>query len=354
MTLLLKGYSDSYRPTVMRPCCDFSHLIDPPNTDSEQKTQKLWMAVGLLSCLFVAQLFTALLSHSLSLLADAGHLLSDVVTLLISLLAIRLGQRPAAGYATFGHRRVEVLVALVNGVALLAIALVIAKEAVERFQFPEPILGLPMLVVAGLGLAVNGINIALLHKASSNDLNIRGAFLHVVADTASSVGVIIAALLIYLFNWAWVDVVVGLIIACSISISAVLLVKDSLEVLMEYAPRSVNPTEVGAALKSFPGVCEVEKLRIWTIGSGQVALCAHLTVDVMGGGERDRLTKQLQTHLEQFGICETTFQLTCSNSTEIRELHPLLSGNLMTQVNQTNRNVTAQLRRLDAQEQRTQ
>lgn len=341
MTLLLKGHPNIYCPTVVRPCCDFSHLIDTQNRDSEQKTQKLWIAVGLLGCLFIAQLFTGLLSHSLSLLADAGHLFSDVIALLISLLAIRLGQRPRAGYATFGHRRVEVLAALVNGVVLLAIAFVIAKEAVERFHSPEPILGLPMLIVSGLGLAVNGINIALLHKASRNDLNIRGAFLHVLADTASSVGVIVAALLIYLFNWTWLDAVVGLIIACSISISAVPLVKDSLDVVMEYAPRSINPNEVEAALKSFVGVCQVDKLQIWTIGSGQVALCAHLTVDALGGGERDRLTKQLQAHLEQFGIHESTLQLTHYNSTEIREIHPLLSGSLITKVSQTNVNLTA-------------
>jgi cobalt-zinc-cadmium efflux system protein len=336
MTFLLKGNPNSYHPAVMPPCCDISHLVDTYNTDNGQKTQKLWIAIGLLSSLFVAQLLVGLFSHSLSLLADAGHLFSDVIVLLISLVAAKLAQRPPAGKATFGHRRVEVLAALVNGLGLLAIAVLIAKEAVERFQSPEPVLGLPMLIVAGVGLAVNGINLALLHNHSHDDLNIRGAFLHVVADTAGSLGIILAALLVYCFNWTWVDAVVSLLISCTIGLSTLPLVRESLDVLMEYAPRSVDPAKVEAALKSFQGVCQVEKLHIWTVGSGQVALCAHLTVDAIGGGERDRLAKQLQTHLEQeFGISESTLQLTQYNSMEMVKLHPLLSGSLIVKLNKS-------------------
>lgn len=335
MTFLLKGNPNSYRSTVMPTCCDDFHLVDTYNTDNGKKTQKLWIAIGLLSSLFVIQLLVGLFSHSLSLLADAGHLFSDVVVLVISLVATKLAQRPPAGKATFGHRRVEVLAALVNGLGLLAIAILIAKEAIERFQSPEPVLGLPMLIVAGVGLAVNGINLALLHNHRHDDLNIRGAFLHVVADTAGSLGVILAALLVYCFNWTWVDAVVSLLIACTIGLSTLPLVRDSLDVLMEYAPRSVDPVKVETALKSFQGVCHVEKLHIWAIGSGQVALCAHLTVDAIGGGERDRLLKQLQTHLEQeFGINESILQLTHRNSTEIKELHPLLSSSLIARLNQ--------------------
>lgn len=337
MTLLLRGNTANYRPPVMRPCCDFSHLVDTQTTESTEKTKLLWMALGLLSSLFVAELLTALLSHSLSLLSEAGHLFSDVIALGISLIATSLAQRPAKGQATFGHRRVEILAALLNGLALAIAAIFIAKEALERFHSPEAVLGLPMLIVALASLAVNVINLTLLHKVSHNDLNIRGAFLHVVADTASSVGVILAALVVYFFNWIWVDALVSLLIACSIILSALPLVKDSLEVLMEYAPRSVDPAMVEAAFKSFVGVYQVQKLHIWMIGSNQVALCAHLTVEALGGGERDRLTKQIQTHLEQeFDIHQSTLQLTHRNSMEIREVHPLLSGNLMEQLNKKN------------------
>lgn len=334
ITSWLRVDSDNFRPTVMRPCCDFSHLVDNQTTEIGEKTKLLWMALGLLSSLFVAELLTGLLSHSLSLLSEAGHLLSDVIALGISLIATSLAQRPAKGQATFGHRRVEILAALLNGLALAIAAIFIAKEAMERFQSPEAVLGLPMLIVALASLAVNGINLTLLHKISHNDLNIRGAFLHVVADTASSVGVILAALVVYFFNWTWVDAVVSLLIACSIILSALPLVKDSLEVLMEYAPRSVDPAMVETALKSFAGVEQVQKLHIWMIGSNQVALCAHLSVEALGGGERDRLTKQIQTHLQQeFDIHQSILQLTHRNSLEMMELHPLLSGNLIEQLN---------------------
>ncbi len=333
MTLLLKG-SSNYRPTVMRPCCDFSHWFDTNAVESRQKAKLLWLAIALLSSLFIVELLTGLFSHSLSLLADAGHLLSDIVALLISLMATKLAQKPATGKATFGHQRVEVLAALLNSLALLAIAFFIAKEAIFRFNSPETVLGLPMLIVAGVGLIVNGINLTLLHKASHHDLNLRGAFLHVVADTISSVGVIVAALVVYYCHWNWVDAVVSLAIAFWVSLSAIPLIKDSLNVLMEYAPPSLDPDQLEAYLLSFDAVEQVKKLQIWTIGSGQIALCIHLIVDANTGRESDRLVKQLQTHLEQeFNIYESTIQTTQRSSTEIIELHPLFNRSLIETLN---------------------
>jgi cobalt-zinc-cadmium efflux system protein len=336
MTLLLKG-SSHHSPTIRRPCCDFSHWFDSRVVESRQKVKLLWMAIALLSSLFIAELLTGLFSHSLSLLADAGHLLSDIIALIISLVATKLAQKPASGNATFGHRRVEILAALGNGLALLAIAFFIAKEAICRFNSPETVLGLPMLIVAGVGLIINGINLTLLHKASHNDLNLRGAFLHVVTDTISSVGVIIAALVVYYCHWNWVDAVVSLAIAFWVSWSALPLVKDSLNVLMEYAPPSLDPNQLETYLLSFDSVYQVEKLQIWTIGSGQIALCAHLIVDANTGGERDSLVKRLQTHLEQeFNIYESTIQTTQSSSTEIIELHPLFNRSLIETLNRLN------------------
>lgn len=336
MTLLLKG-SSNHRPTVMRPCCDFSHWFDTNAVESRQKAKLLWMAIALLSSLFIVELLTGLFSHSLSLLADAGHLLSDIVALLISLVATKLAQKPASAKATFGHQRVEVLAALINSLALLAIAFFIAKEAIFRFNSPETVLGLPMLVVAGVGLIINGINLVLLHKASDHDLNLRGAFLHVVADTISSIGVIVAALVVYYCHWNWVDAVVSLAIAFWVSWSAIPLVKDSLNVLMEYAPPSLNQNQLETYLLSFDAVAQVKKLQIWTIGSGQIALCAHLIVNANTGGERDSLVKRLQTHLEQeFNIYESTIQTTQWNSTESSELHPLFNRSLVETLNKQN------------------
>lgn len=329
MTLLLKR-SANHRPTVMRRCCDFSHWFETNTLESRQKVKLLWIAIALLSGLLVAELVTGLFSHSLSLIADAGHLLSDIIALIISLVATKLAHKPASAKATFGHQRIEILTALLNGLALIAIAFFIAKEAIFRFNSPETVLGLPMLIVAGAGLVVNGINLALLHKVSHHDLNLRGAFLHVVADTISSVGVIVAALIVYYCHWNWVDAVVSLAIAFWVSWSALPLVKDSLNILMEYAPPSLDSHQLEAYLLSFDAVVQVKKLHIWTIGTSQIALCTHLIVNTNTGGERDGLVKRLQTHLEQeFQIYESTIQTTQRNSTEGSELHPLFNRSLI-------------------------
>ncbi len=313
----------------MRSCCDYSHLINSQVSQGGQKTRLLWMALGILSTLFIAELVTGLWSHSLSLLAEAGHILSDVAGIGLTLMAAWIAQRPASSQATFGHRRVEIMAALVNGLSLWAIALLVAVEAVGRFQEPAPVSSLPMVIVAVVALVINTINMTLLHKASLDDLNLRGAWLHSMADAAGSMGIIIAAGAIYLWNWAWIDAVVSLLISCSVGWNALPLVRESLGILMEYAPHSIDSLKVEAAFNSFPQVDRVEKLHIWTISSNQVALSAHLIIAPLNGEQRDRLLKQLQIHLEQeFGIRESTLQLTSSKAEAI-VIHPLMKSNLI-------------------------
>ncbi|MBR8836998.1 MAG: cation transporter [Stigonema ocellatum SAG 48.90 = DSM 106950] len=329
MTLSIQEQS-STRGAVIRPGCGCSNLRDLDIVQRKQKTQVLWINLGLLLSFFAAELATGLWSHSLSLLADAEHLVSDIAALGLTLLACWVAQRRAAGQATFAYGRVEVLVALVNGLSLLAIATFIAWEAIERIQTPELLLGLPMLIGAGIGLVVNSLNICLLHQHSHDDINLRGAFLHMVADAISSVGVIIAALAVYFLNWLWIDPIASLFVAGLTALGAIPLVRESVEILMEYAPRSIKPAEVTASLKSFPGVYGVEKLHIWTITSGQVMLCAHLIVQSLNAHERDRLLKQLQAHLKQeHGIGESILQLTSRDYTESIALHPLFNNNLV-------------------------
>jgi len=326
--VLVQKNSGIHHP-VIRPGCGCSHTGEPEVVQRRQKTQSLLMTLGLLVGFFAAELGTGLWSHSLSLLADAEHLLSDIAALGLTLLARWLAMRPATGQATFGYRRVEILAALLNGLSLLAIAALITWEAMARFQAPEPVLGLPMLITAAMGLIVNTLNITLLHQHSHDDLNFRGAFLHVVADAVSSVGVILAALAIYFFNWLWIDAAASLLVAGLTGLSAIPLVQESLEILMEYAPRSIDPDLVAASLKSFSAVDRVEKLHIWTITSGQVMLCAELIVS-LNAEERERLSQQLQAHLNQeFGIGESILQLTSPNYTEPVALHPLFSNNLV-------------------------
>jgi len=314
---------------VVRPDCGCSHSDEPEVVQRRQKMQTLWITLGLQGSFFVAELSIGIWSHSLSLQADAGHLFSDVATLSLTLLASWLAQRPAAGQATFGYRRVEILAALVNGLSLLAIAVFITCEAIARFQAPEPVLGLPILITATIGLLVNGLNITILHQHSHNDLNLRGALLHVVADAMSSLGVIFAAIAIYYLNWLWIDAVASLIVAGLTGLSAVPLVQESLRILMEYAPSSIKPAEVADTLKSFEQVESVEKLHIWTITAGQVMLCADLKVKSLTVVEQEQLLRQLQAHLNQeFGIEESILQLTNCEYTESVTLHPLFNKNL--------------------------
>lgn len=295
----------------------------------QQKSQILWISVYLLAGLLIAEWSVGLWSKSLSLQADAGHILSDVTALLISLFATALAQKPAKNQATFGNQRLEVLAALINGFSLIAIASLITWEAVERWQNPEPILGLPMLAIAVLGLTINLLSVTLLHPHTHQDLNLQGAFLHVLADTVSSVGVIIAAIVVHIWHWWWADTAISLVVAVFISLSAVPIVKESLNIFLEYAPASIDPAEVEISIKSFLQVLQVEKLHIWKISSHTIMLCANLTVECQTIQERDRLLRKIQTHLQKnFGITEITLQLTNHQSLPEAPIHPLLNPDL--------------------------
>ncbi|MHC5598057.1 MAG: cation diffusion facilitator family transporter [Nostoc sp.] len=298
--------------------------------NSRQKAKVLWITLGLLSCFFVAEWSVGLWSKSLSLQADAGHILSDITALLISIFASFLAHQTAKSQATFGHQRIEVLAALLNGLGLLAIATFIILEAIQRWQHPASILGLPMLAIAVLGLIVNLLNVTLLHPHTHDDLNLRGALLHVIADTVSSVGVIIAAIAVHFWDWWWADVAISLVVATFTGLSALPLVQESLKIFLEYAPESIDPLEVEISLKSFPGVVEIEKLHIWTISLDKVMLCANLTVECTTIQERDRLLSKLQNHIQKtFNISEITLQLASCNQPSLIPIHPLFKQDLL-------------------------
>ncbi|MBD2309307.1 cation transporter [Chroococcidiopsis sp. FACHB-1243] len=317
----MKEHSDIYRPAIA-PECKHSHQSDAEVAYAKQKVRRLWIVLGSRSSLLLVELTVGFWTHSLSLLAVAGHMLLDIFTLGAALIAASLAQRPAAGQATFGYRRLEILVALMNGAILIAIAVLVAWRAIERFQAPEPVLALPTLIVAALGLAINSLLVSLLHEDSDRDLNLRGAFLHVIADVASFFGVILAAIVVYWFNWFLADAIASLFVACLICLSALPLVWDSLRILMEYAPSTVDVAKVEAILSANACVQQVERLHVWTITSGQVALCAHLVVESLNAQERDSLLLQLQTQLEQtFGISESTLQIVALNESNCTS-HP--------------------------------
>jgi cobalt-zinc-cadmium efflux system protein len=239
-------------------------------------------------------------------------MLSDALALGVALLATWMAQLPASNQATFGYRRVEILAALANGVGLLVVAGLIAWEAIARLQEPPTeILSLPMLITAIVGLGVNSLNAFLLHDDSHHDLNLQGAFLHMVADAVSSVGVIGAAIAVWLFQWNWADGAISLSVAVFIGIGTIPIIRQSCNILLEKTPPHLDIEQIQTHLQGFLGVKAVDRLHVWTIALGQEALFAELLVDIRDGEERDRLLAEMQASVRQeFGIQEIVLQMT--------------------------------------------
>ncbi|MBW4659016.1 MAG: cation diffusion facilitator family transporter [Drouetiella hepatica Uher 2000/2452] len=276
-----------------------------------EKARLLWIALCLIGGFALVELAVGWWSHSLALLAESGHMLSDTLALGLALFATWVARLPATPQATFGYRRIEILAALVNGVGLMGIAVWIAWEAIAYLQSPPvEILSLPMLMTAIVGLGINSLSASLLHSHSHHDLNLRGAFLHMVADAVSSVGVILAAIAVWLFQWNWADGAMSLGVAILVGLGTLPLIRQSLHILLEKTPVHLNLAQIQQHLQSFEGVVSVERLRVWTIALGQEALSAHLTVGIQDGLKRDRLLENIQASLQPFGIADVFLQMT--------------------------------------------
>jgi cobalt-zinc-cadmium efflux system protein len=262
------------------------------------------------------------LSHSLALVAESGHMISDSVALGIALLASWISQFPSSPQATFGYRRVEILAALANGLGLLMVAVWIGWEATSRLGSPsDEILSIPMLVTAVIGFLINSVNALLLHDGSQQDLNLRGAFLHMVADAMSAVGVILAAIVVWQFHWNWADSITSLGVAILIATGAIPLIRQSLHILLEKTPIHLDVQQIHTHLLDYEGVEAVQQLRLWSIALGQDALLAALTVNLPSGTGRDRLLQHIQTSLQQeFGIQEIFLQLTAPTTVSLVNL----------------------------------
>jgi len=289
-------------------CC--IPTIDP--TDTHQKQQRLWIALGLVGGFALIESAIAQFSHSLALLAESVHLISDCGALGLALLAGWVARWGQSKRASFGYQRVEVLAALVNGLVLIAIALWIGTEAIAHLQSPHAdLLSHPMLLTAIAGFIINTLNASLLHQHSHHDLNLRGAFLHMVADAASAVGVVIAAIAIGLWGWNWMDSAMSLVVAVIILVSAIPLIRQSLLILLDWVPASIDIDAVRSHLLATDGVIQVQQLRIWAIAPGQVAIAGQLWVSFSKTDERDQLLSELQTMLhESFGIHHSYLQMT--------------------------------------------
>jgi cobalt-zinc-cadmium efflux system protein len=253
-----------------------------------------------------------ILSKSLALLSDAGHMLVDALALGLALAASSLTARAATSKKTFGYYRAEIMAALANGTILLLAALYIFYQAYTRFRNPPEVEAPLMLVVASIGLGANLGSMLVLRRAQRRSLNIRAALWHVIGDTVSSLGVIGAALVIYFTGWLFADPAIAVVIGCIILWGAVRLVGESVNILLESVPSHMRLDEVASAMTSVPGVEDVHDLHVWTLTSGVYALSAHLVITDQMVSSSEQVVQEVNSRLAQdFSISHTTLQLEC-------------------------------------------
>ena len=268
----------------------------------------LGVAAVLVATLMVGEIAAAVVAGSLALLADAGHLLTDVGAIALALVAATMAGRPPRGRFTFGFSRLEILAAQANGIALLLVGVWIVYAAVRRLVAPPEVRGGVVVAVALVGVAVNLVATSLLARSSRESLNVRGVFLHVATDLAAFVGTAIAGALVLATGWDRFDPIAGLVVAALVFRSAVVLLRESTRIFMEGSPGEIDPAAVGRAVVSEEHVIEVHDLHVWTVTSGFPALSAHVLVepDADCHAARGRLERMLA---DRFGLTHTTLQV---------------------------------------------
>ncbi|MCT6925980.1 cation diffusion facilitator family transporter [Metasolibacillus sp.] len=256
------------------------------------------------------------LTKSLALLSDAGHMFSDSISLAIALIAFKLGEKAVTYNKTFGYKRFEVLAALFNGVTLVAIALIIFYEAIERFVNPPEVATVGMLIISSIGLAVNILVAWIMMRGADTEenLNMRGAFLHVISDMLGSVGAIIAALFIMFFGWGWADPLASVIVAILVLRSGYFVAKKAIHILMEGTPADVDINQVVQAIAKVEGVKGIHDVHAWTITSGFHAFSCHIVVDEqLTVAESNKITHSIEHLLQHQGIHHIALQMEPAN-----------------------------------------
>jgi len=296
-----------------------------PAGDLERRRKErrgLAIALSITATIFLIELVGGLVSHSLALQADAGHLFADVVGLSISLAGIAIASRPVDARRTFGWYRLEILSALANGVLLGVAAVMILREAWERAFHPEPIHVTVMISLATVGLVANFASIIPLAKLR-NSINVRGAFAHALGDAVNAIGVIVAGVVIHFTGWFWVDAAVSVLISATIVWSAWSLVREAVGVLLEQSPIGIELAAVRETIATIPGVKDVHDMHIWTITSGMFAFSCHVSVaSGLLDAERDALLTAAKTLLhDRYGIDHSTIQIEGEAWSEIGLVH---------------------------------
>ncbi|HYK74447.1 MAG TPA: cation diffusion facilitator family transporter [Pseudoneobacillus sp.] len=284
-----------------------SHGLGHHHHHSSNKTALFWSFL-LIASFMIVEVIGGILTNSLALLSDAGHMLSDAVALALSFFALKVGEKQGTKDKTYGFKRFEIIAAALNGITLILIAFYIFYEAYDRFLTPPDVQSGGMLIISTIGLFVNIIAAWILMKGDKDNLNVRSALLHVIGDMLGSFGAIIAALLIMFFGWGWADPLASVIVAGLVLVSGWRVTKESFHVLMEGAPSQLDLDKVKEALLKIPAVCELHDLHIWTITSGYPVLSCHLAISEQG--DHDDVLKIAQKMLhDRFEIEHSTIQV---------------------------------------------
>ncbi|PTT42221.1 cation transporter [Chryseobacterium sp. HMWF028] len=256
----------------------------------------------------IAEVIGGIVTNSLALLADVAHMLTDVVGLLLAFIAIKIGERKADPSRTYGYYRTEILAAVINAVVLLAISIYVLFEAYQRFQNPPEVQSKSMLIVAGIGLIVNIVGMMILRKDSEGSLNMKGAYFEVLSDMLTSVGVMIAGVIMLTTGWYYADPLISAAIGLLIFPRTWRLLKEAINVLLEGTPKDVDIYELRQSLEKTPGVKDVHDLHVWSLTSSVNAMSAHVVKE--GGYSQNQLLKILtDTTVNNFKISHTTFQI---------------------------------------------
>ena len=280
------------------------HLHDHAHPSHQQRLR--W-ALALTALFFVAEVFGGVISNSLALLADAGHMFTDVGALALSLFVAWFSRQPAAPEKTYGYLRWEILAALLNGAVLLVVSGLIVWEAIGRLQTPEPLQGGIMLAVAVGGLLVNAASAFILHPTHGHSLNARGAYLHVLGDLFGSVGTVIAAIVVRSTGWLAADPIASIAVTLLVVRSAWRLVRESVDVLLESTPAHISLGRVREGLQAINGIESVHDLHVWTVTSGMVAMSAHAVV--REPGENQKVLEAAVDAMQRLGISHVTLQV---------------------------------------------
>lgn len=281
---------------------DHSHAVV-----TEGNTKKLTIALALTTTFLIVEVIAGLITQSLALLSDAAHMFTDAAALAIALVAIQISKRPADNKRTFGYQRFEILAALFNALMLFVVAVYILYEAYIRFSKPPEIQSVGMLIVATVGLVINLISMKILMSGANSSLNVKGAYLEVLSDALGSVGVIIAAITIYFTNWYWIDTLIAVLIGFWVLPRTWILLKQSINILLEGVPEEVDIEKLRTDLLSLNGVESIHQLKVWAITSKNIHLTVHLFAPQV---ERTRLYNEAVEMLShEHGIAEVTLQI---------------------------------------------